>query len=65
MLTGIHVKYALRVPPGSRETVERVLARHASRCPTAMSLRGAVTVTWEALVEEGEERWEARGSRDD
>lgn len=64
MLTGIHVVYALATPPGTRETVERALSRHASKCPTAMTLRGAVEVTWEARVEEGGEVWEARGSRD-
>lgn len=65
MLTGIHVRYALRTPAGSRETVERALSRHASRCPTAMSLKGAVEVTWEATVEEEDEaRWTAAGSRD-
>ncbi len=57
--------YRLRVPLGSRDVVERALARHASRCPTAMSLKGAVAVTWEAEVEEGDDRWRMEGSRDD
>lgn len=57
VLARIHVAYALTVPRGSRETVERSLARHVERCPTAMSLAGAVTVTWEAEVREGEDRW--------
>lgn len=65
MLTRVHVDYELRTPAGSREVVERALARHAVRCPTAMTLRGAVAVTWEARVEEGDERWEATGARDD
>jgi len=64
VLTGIHVLYRLRVPKGSRELVERALSRHASRCPTAVSLRGAVSVTWEAEVREGGETWRAEGSRD-
>ena len=61
------MKYRLRVPGGSREVVERALSRHAARCPTALSLRGAVAVTWEAEVDEvdeGGERWHAEGSRD-
>jgi hypothetical protein len=41
--------------------VERALARHAARCPTAMSLKGAVTVTWEAEVHEGDETWTSQG----
>ena len=64
VLTRVHVTYVLRVPEGSRETVERLLGKHPRKCPTAMSLRGAVDVTWEAEVHEGGEVWTARGSRD-
>ncbi len=64
VLTRIHVHYRLRVPAGTREGVEKALLRHASRCPTAMSLKGAVEVTWEADVEEGASRWRLEGSRD-
>ncbi|HUE76413.1 MAG TPA: OsmC family protein [Longimicrobiales bacterium] len=64
VLTRIHVRYTLRTPAGTRETVERALSRHASRCPTAMSLKGAVDVTWEAAVDEAGERWEMEGTRD-
>ncbi len=52
VLTEIRVHYRLRIPPGTRETIDRVLERHASRCPTAMSLRGSVEVTWTAEIEE-------------
>ena len=52
VLTRIHVGYTLRVPEGSREKVDRALARHAEKCPTARSLRGAVEVTWSADVRE-------------
>lgn len=64
VLTRIHVRYRLRTPPGSRQVVERALTRHAARCPTALSLRGAVAVTWEAHVQEGTEPWRMEGSRD-
>ncbi|HEX7118909.1 MAG TPA: OsmC family protein [Longimicrobiales bacterium] len=52
VLTRIHVHYSLRIPAGSRETVDRALARHQEKCPTARSLRGAVEVTWTADVSE-------------
>jgi len=52
VLTEIRVRYRLRIPPGSRETVERALARHADKCPTAASLKGAVAVSWTAELEE-------------
>ena len=63
VLTRVHVIYTLRVPEGSREAVERLLSKHATKCPTAMSLKGAVEVTWEAEVHEGAERWRAEGRR--
>lgn len=44
--------YRLRIPAGTRETVERALARHVEKCPTAQTLRGAVEVTWEAEITE-------------
>jgi organic hydroperoxide reductase OsmC/OhrA len=51
VLVRVHVHYHLTVPAESRETVDRLLARHAEKCPTAASLRGAVEVTWEATFE--------------
>ena len=52
VLTRIIIHYRLRVPAGARERVDRALERHASRCPTAASLAGAVSVEWEAEIEE-------------
>lgn len=52
VLTRIHVRYALTIPAGTRETVDRALARHVEKCPTAASLQGAVEVTWEADIRE-------------
>jgi uncharacterized OsmC-like protein len=52
VLTRVHVAYRLRIPPGSRETVDRALSRHVDKCPTAQTLKGAVEVTWEAAIRE-------------
>ncbi len=52
VLTEIEIRYSLRIPAGSRETVDRALERHQSKCPTARSLAGAVQVTWTADIEE-------------
>jgi uncharacterized OsmC-like protein len=49
-LTRIDVHYELRIPPGTREAVDRALSRHRDRCPTARSLAGAVEVAWTAEV---------------
>ena len=47
----IHVTYRLRVDPEAREDVEAVVERvhemHASRCPVARSIAGAIDVTTE------------------
>ena len=51
-LNGIHIHYTLRIPQGTRETVDRALERHVSKCPTAVSLREAVEFTWSADIEE-------------
>jgi len=52
VLTEIVVRYRLRIPAGSRETVDRALERHQSKCPSAKTLEGAVQVRWTAEVEE-------------
>ncbi len=52
VLSEVRVHYAMRIPAGTREVVDRALARHLEKCPTAMSLRGAVAVTWTADIEE-------------
>ena len=52
VLTEVRVRYRLRIPPGTRETVDRALARHQEKCPTAASLAGAVAVSWTAEIEE-------------
>lgn len=52
VLKTIHVHYTLRIPPGSREVVDRALATHQAKCPTAESLKGAVAVSWTADVTE-------------
>ncbi len=51
-LTRIQISYRLRIPPGTREKVERALARHQEKCPTARSLRGAVEIAWSAEIQE-------------
>ena len=47
----IHVTYRLRADPAHRETIDRVLAFHAARCPVARTLQGCVQITtsWELV----------------
>ena len=51
-LTRIDIAYTLRIPTGTRETVDRALARHQEKCPTAVSLAAAVVIAWTAEIQE-------------
>ena len=52
VLSRIVVHYKLRIPAGTRETVERLLAKHQEKCPTAATLQNSVQVSWTADVAE-------------
>jgi uncharacterized OsmC-like protein len=52
MLTRIDIRYTLRIPAGAGEIVERALARHQEKCPTARSLHPAVAIHWSADISE-------------
>jgi organic hydroperoxide reductase OsmC/OhrA len=51
-LTSISVHYRLAIPSGTRESVERALARHQEKCPTATSLAAAIAISWTADITE-------------
>ena len=52
VLTRVVVNYRLKIPAGTRETVDRLLAKHQEKCPTAATLKGAVEVAWNAEITE-------------
>ncbi len=52
VLTRIRIAYSLRIPAGAREVVDRALASHQEKCPTAVSLQGAVEIGWTAEIVE-------------
>ena len=47
-ITRIRVRYALTIPRGSREKVERAVARHPAGCPAANSVRGCIDLDIQA-----------------
>ena len=53
VLAAIHVRYRMTIPAGTREAVDRALARHQEKCPTAATLAPAVAIRWSAEIEEG------------
>lgn len=52
VLTRIEVHYRLKIPKDAREKLDRALASHQEKCPTATSLKDAVEISWTADVEE-------------
>ena len=52
LLAAIRVHYRLRVPKASRESVDRALAKHQDKCPTAATLKPAVAISWTAEIDE-------------
>ena len=54
-IQSIAMHYQLSVPPDAREATERALAVHPEGCPAHQSVKGAITVTWDATVKVGDE----------
>ena len=51
-ITRIRLRYRFRIPPGTREKVDRVLANYAEKCPAYQSVKGCIDCSWEAEIEE-------------
>lgn len=53
ILTGVTMKYRVKIPKDKRETVERALQHHENVCPVSASVRRGITVDWTTeIVEE-------------
>ena len=52
-ITRIRLHYRFKVPAGSREKADRVLASYAELCPAYQSVKGCIECSWEAEIEEG------------
>lgn len=63
ILTGIKLRYKMKIPKDKRATVERALEHHEGLCAASESVRRGITVNWEAeIVEEPETAEEGRPS---
>ena len=51
-ITRIRLHYRFKVPAGSQEKVDRVLASYAEQCPAYQSVKGCINCSWEADIEE-------------
>jgi organic hydroperoxide reductase OsmC/OhrA len=52
-ITKIRLHYRFRIPSGTRESVERLLASYADKCPAYHSVKGCIECSWDAEIEEG------------
>ncbi len=54
LLTHVTVRYRIKVPKELRESAERALEHHESRCPVSESVKRGITVEWRSEIEEEE-----------
>ncbi len=54
-IESIVVHYDLTIPPEDREATERALRVHPEGCPAHQSVKGAIDVTWDAVLHIGNE----------
>ena len=52
-ITRIRLHYRFRIPAGSREKVDRLLASYAEQCPAYQSVKGCIECSWGAEIVEG------------
>ena len=51
MIRRVHITYRLTAGEEQRETVERVHAMHADRCPVYKTLKDAIEITTDFVLE--------------
>src|ERR1039457_4729644 len=52
ILTGIKLRYHLKVPKDKRASIERALEHHEGLCAASESVRRGITVEWESDIQE-------------
>ncbi len=52
-ITKIRLRYRFKIPPGTREKVDRVLATYAKFCPAYQSVKDCIECFWDAEIVEG------------
>jgi hypothetical protein len=51
-ITEIRLLYQLKIPKGTKDKVDRVLAAYADKCPAYQSVKACIACFWDAEVEE-------------
>jgi uncharacterized OsmC-like protein len=52
ILTGIKIRYHLKIPKDKRASIERALEHHEGLCAASESVRRGITVEWESDIQE-------------
>lgn len=52
LLTGVTLKYHMKVPKQKRASVEQALEHHENFCAVSASIRRGITIDWKAEIEE-------------
>jgi len=63
-IRSIHVHYDITIPDEDRESTERALQLHPEGCPAHRSVRGAIEVTWDALIRTGKDTFSLQSEHD-
>jgi uncharacterized OsmC-like protein len=51
-ITKIRLHYRFTIPAGTREKADRSLATYADKCPAYQSVKGCISCSWTAAIEE-------------
>ena len=51
-ITKIRLQYRFKIPPGSRDRVNRALETYAAKCPAYLSVKDCISCSWEAIIQE-------------
>ncbi len=51
-LTGVKLRYRLKIPRGKRAEADRALELHENYCPVHQTIRKGFRVSWSADIEE-------------
>jgi uncharacterized OsmC-like protein len=51
-ITTIRLHYRFTIPAGTREKADRALATYAEKCPAFQSVKGCISCSWTAAIEE-------------
>jgi organic hydroperoxide reductase OsmC/OhrA len=52
-ITTIRIRYAFKIPAGTRDKAERAVALYAEKCPAYQTVKDCIDISWQADMTEG------------